>query len=237
MTSALVVTDDKDLFTALAAGLEALGVTVLGVGPASAFDTDAASVPATFDAVDATVQRARAFAGELDAVVVAVAPAKVDLAGGLEPWQQVLAGHQPIEDHVLAHAGWARAAMRIALASQQPIRIVHVTPVAQPSDDSAAQAIAQLVRSAQDTPMSTGYDAFSISYEGSDSADARALGHLAARLAWAGDTKELSGAELVVSRGWMGIRRHPGPIATISYGGPAIPEWAGSAVQEILAPF
>jgi hypothetical protein len=121
------------------------------------------------------------------------------------------------------------------LASKQPIRMVHVTQVAQPSDDSAAQAVAQLARSAQDTEISVGYDAFSISYEGRDAADARALGEFAARLAWAGDATSLAGAELVVSRGWAGIRRHPGPIATVSYGGPAIPDWVGSTVQEILA--
>jgi hypothetical protein len=124
--------------------------------------------------------------------------------------------------------------MRLALAAQRPIRIVHVTPVAHPSDDTAAQAIAQLVRSAQDTSVSVAYDAFSISYEGRDSADARALGEFAGRLAWAGDATSLVGAELVVSHGWAGIRRHPGPIATVSYGGPAIPEWVGSTIQEVL---
>lgn len=232
MTRCLVVGDDAALAKEIAEGLAALGVSTLGVGPAEPFDAKATAVPVGFDEADATVRRA-AESGGLDALVVVHGLDPVRAAEGAD-WERVLAEHETVEEHVLAHAAWSRAAMRYAKSTRRPFRAVHVTAVRQASTDSAAQAIAQLVRSAQDTATDTQFDAFSISYEGSEPGDRRALGQLAARLVWGEDALELAGAELAVGRGWAGLRRHPGPVATVSYGGPAIPDWVHSAIREVV---
>jgi hypothetical protein len=44
----------------------------------------------------------------------------------------------------------------------------------------------------------------------------------------------LSGAELVVASGWFGLRSHPTPAATISFGGPAIPDWLDGTLRTIV---
>jgi len=45
----------------------------------------------------------------------------------------------------------------------------------------------------------------------------------------------LAGAGLVVREGWIGLRRHPQPIGTVTYGGPAVPAWLDNALREIAA--
>ena len=42
----------------------------------------------------------------------------------------------------------------------------------------------------------------------------------------------LVGAALVVARGWLGVRSHPGPATTVSFGGPAIPAWVDASLRE-----
>jgi hypothetical protein len=48
------------------------------------------------------------------------------------------------------------------------------------------------------------------------------------------DVAALSGAELVVASGWFGLRSHPRPAATISFGGPAIPGWLDAALRSVV---
>ena len=46
------------------------------------------------------------------------------------------------------------------------------------------------------------------------------------------------GAGVAVHRGalgWIGIRSHPGPAATASYGSAAIPPWIGDWLSELAA--
>ena len=44
----------------------------------------------------------------------------------------------------------------------------------------------------------------------------------------------LSGAELVAGDGWFGLRSHPRPGGSISFGGPALPDWLDDALREIV---
>jgi hypothetical protein len=40
---------------------------------------------------------------------------------------------------------------------------------------------------------------------------------------------------LVLQSGWFGLRSHPRPMGSITFGGPGLPEWFDEAVREILA--
>ena len=42
----------------------------------------------------------------------------------------------------------------------------------------------------------------------------------------------LSGAELVVGAGWFGLRSHPRPAASIVVGGPGLPDWFDTILEE-----
>lgn len=67
----------------------------------------------------------------------------------------------------------------------------------------------------------------------SRSADRTALAALVARLVAAEDTASLAGAELVVGRGWAGLRAHPGPVASVAYAGAEPGPWLDDALREI----
>jgi hypothetical protein len=115
---------------------------------------------------------------------------------------------------------------------------------------TTAQAVAQLARSANETPTVTLIDTFAVSDEragvsaGEMGADAaaggtdggRPLAELVARLAGADDARSLSGAELVMRAHWVGLRTHPAPRGSVSFGGPAIPDWVQDGLREIIAP-
>jgi hypothetical protein len=57
----------------------------------------------------------------------------------------------------------------------------------------------------------------------------------AAYLATGEGTAALSGAELVVGEGWLGLRSHPHPAGTVSFDGPVLPEGLDTAVREMVA--
>jgi hypothetical protein len=112
--------------------------------------------------------------------------------------------------------------------------VVLVTSARSPGQRSAAQAVTQMARSANDTPSDPAVDVFAVAMESAAPADNDALAHLVARLVAADDTVALRGAELVVQQEWVGIRSHPGPIATVSFGGPTVPEWVPEALRHAL---
>ena len=45
-------------------------------------------------------------------------------------------------------------------------------------------------------------------------------------------TTALAGAELVVGRGWLGLRSHPRPSTSIVFGGPELPPWFDAVLEE-----
>jgi NAD(P)-dependent dehydrogenase (short-subunit alcohol dehydrogenase family) len=191
--------------------------------------------PAGFAAAEAAVERAALAAGGIDAVVIA--PGPFAAPGPPAPsWPQLLAGYAPTADHVLSHAGWLQAVVRHAVRTARPVRVMHLADATSPPLRAAAQAVAQLARCA--TLVRPGLiDVFSIALETAEPADRQPVAHLTARLLWSGDATALRGAELVARPGWIGLRSHPAPAATASYGTSALPPWIPDWLREsVLQP-
>jgi hypothetical protein len=76
-------------------------------------------------------------------------------------------------------------------------------------------------------------DVFAIALETAEPADHQPVAQLTARLLWSGDAGPLRGAALVARPGWIGVRSHPAPAATASYGSAAIPPWIGDWLGQV----
>jgi len=214
----LVVADNAALAGALAPALARCGMTAIHVGSSSA-------------GFAAAVRRA----GGLDAIVIA--PGSFTAGPSPSTWEEMLAGYASTTDRVLIHAGWLRAAARAAVHASRPLRVVHLADATSPTRQPAAQAVAQLARCANvlsaDVLRPDLIDVFSIALETAEPADHQPVAQLAARLLWSGDAGPLRGAEMFARRGWIGVRSHPGPAATASYGSSAIPPWIGDWLAEV----
>ena len=77
-------------------------------------------------------------------------------------------------------------------------------------------------------------DAFAIAVEAATERARAAADELAAHLVCHADAATLSGAELVATTDWIGLRSHPNVAGTVSYGGPELPEWLGGAVRRMV---
>ena len=44
----------------------------------------------------------------------------------------------------------------------------------------------------------------------------------------------MAGAELVVGDCWLGLRSHPRPTGSITYGGPDLPDWLDGTLREVV---
>jgi len=213
----LVVSDDDAIAAELSGALAAWGFAVVRLPTADA----------GFDAAAEEVRRT----GPVDAIVVA--PSEPTAAERTD-WQGVLDSHAGVTARVLVHAGWLRAAVR--QARDRPLRAVHVLPAGSAGGRSAAQAVTQLARSVCDTPSEVDIAVFAVGVEGCSGEEREPLAALVARLAGAADTRELAGAELVVRRGWAGVRAHPAPVVTTAFGGPAVPDWVPGVLREAITP-
>ena len=112
---------------------------------------------------------------------------------------------------------------------------IEVDPrLAHDADKTAAQAIAQVARGADDAAFDAEVDVFSLSVE-TDQPDVDAVAAFVARLVGAADTLALRGGEFVVGHGWLGLRGHPGPMASVSFGGLGIPDWMDDALQQVMS--
>ena len=82
--------------------------------------------------------------------------------------------------------------------------------------------------------VATVTDAFAIAVE--TNADSRypTVGELVGHLIGADDTAGMSGAELVAAAEWIGLRSHPHPEASISFGGPELPSWVDATLRGIV---
>src|SRR5207302_9119074 len=109
-----------------------------------------------------------------------------------------------------------------AADTDRPVRVVTVTNATTAGGRSRAQAAAQLARSAH-LATSDRVDAFAISVETAQEADRRSIADVVAHLVGAAAIAGAPGAEFVAASGWFGLRSHPSPAGTISFGGPAIP--------------
>jgi NAD(P)-dependent dehydrogenase (short-subunit alcohol dehydrogenase family) len=219
-SNCLVITDHAALATSIAAALARCGLTAIDIAPP----------PASFAAAEAAVEQAAHAVGGIDAVVIAPGPfAAAD--SNAPSWPQLLASYSGTADHVLSHAGWLQAVARYAARTSRPVRVMHLADATSPSLRAAAQAIAQLARCASLVRPGL-IDVFSIALETAEPADHQPVAHLTARLLWSGDATALRGAELVARPGWIGLRSHPAPAATASYGTPALPPWIPDWLRE-----
>jgi hypothetical protein len=91
--------------------------------------------------------------------------------------------------------------------------------------------VTQLARS---SPPSVPIASFAVGLESTRPGDLGPLGELCARLACADDAVGLAGGELAVLPGWAALRRHPGPVATVSFGERDIPGWASDALASAI---
>jgi NAD(P)-dependent dehydrogenase (short-subunit alcohol dehydrogenase family) len=241
--SCLVVSDDAAHASAMAQALPAWGMRPVGPEGRDLDARDPGSEPGGgsrrhfdpgFEAVSARLQEVADTSGPLDAlIVVSGAPVPED-AGGGAGWVRLLAAQAPATRHIRAHGAWLRAAARYARDSHRPLRVVHVTRVGSEAGRPAAQAVAQMARSANDVKLPETLEVFSLTVESTRDSDVVATGQVAARLVGADDAAALTGAELVIGPGWFGLRSHPEPAATISFGGPAIPAFVDEVLQRVL---
>jgi NAD(P)-dependent dehydrogenase (short-subunit alcohol dehydrogenase family) len=158
-----------------------------------------------------------------DAVVVALGGGTPSGGSG---WERLLAEHDAVVEHIDTDAQWTRAAADLG----RPIRIVTVIDATTAGGRSRAQAAAQLARAGR---KATGDRVlpFAVSAESAD-VDAELVAHLVCSPA----ATDLAGAELVTGAGWFGLRSHPRPIGSVSFGGPAVPAWFDDVLREVVAP-
>lgn len=220
--SCVLVSDRPGLAAPVTAALGARSIRCHLVEPARGFDDAAKTLHAVVEA-----------AGPIDAVVVAAAGDRPPTSpeGG---WDRVLAEHRGIVEGIHTDAGWARAVADYAASAGRPIRLVTLTDASTAGGRSQAQASAQHARAAAGTTEGR-VAAFAASLEASEEVAAQSAGELTAHLLGHPEADALAGAELVVGGGWLGLRSHPRPIGSITYGGPAVPEWINGTLREIIA--
>jgi NAD(P)-dependent dehydrogenase (short-subunit alcohol dehydrogenase family) len=257
-SNCLVITGHAALATPIAAALARCGLTAIDLtgrpltGPSAPHQPapgqlapgqlapgqlapgQLAPLPAGFAAAEAAVERAAHAAGGIDAVVIAPGPFAAP-GPPASSWPQLLASYAPAADHVLSHAGWLQAVARYAVRTSRPVRVMHLTDATSPALRAAAQAVAQLARCASLVRPGL-IDVFSIALETAEPADRQPVADLTARLLWSGDATALRGAELVARPGWIGLRSHPAPAATASYGTSALPPWIPDWLRESAPP-
>lgn len=228
----LVVTDDDRWSAALTAALGSRGVKCVVLGAGAGPDVHSAEIAAGFDAVSAQVEAVRRERGPIDSVVVALG-ADVSASACGDPWQRILAEHDGIPKAIQADGSWYRAVADLSAASEAPVRSVMLVDASTSGGATRAQASTQLSRSAH---MATAgrVDACTVSVESTEAADVEAAAELTAHLVCGFDTASLSGAELMVAPSRVGLRSHPRPEGTISFGGPSVPEWLDAALRQII---
>ncbi len=220
--SCAIVADVPAVVSVIAAALDARGIASVTV---SADDLDPG-----FEAAGAALDAAAERVGPIDAVVVALAGAPWT-AGSTTEWQQLLDEHVGIVGRIHADASWARAVADHSARSERPVRLVTLTDATTAGGRSRAQAATQLSRSAR-RATDDRVAAFSVSVESPWAGGPH--GELVAHLLASPDTPALSGAELVIGDGWFGLRSHPHPIGSVSFGGPAVPVWLDETLRLIV---
>jgi hypothetical protein len=219
--SCVVVSDRPRLAASLTAALEARSIQCHQVELARGF-RDAANT--LNSAVEAT--------GPIDAVVVAPG-GRETTASPAHGWERVLAEHRGIVEHIHIDAGWARAVADYAAGAARPVQLVTLTDAATTGGRSRAQASAQHARVAAGATDGR-VTAFAVSIEAPEGAAGQPAADLTAHLLSHPEATALGGAELAVGDGWLGLRSHPRPIGSITYGGPAVPDWLDGTLREIV---
>ena len=211
-----LVSDRPDLAAALGSVVEARGGRVAEV-PVHQVTPGFAGAAEALAAV-----------GPVDGVVVALSGAAA--AGGGDGWERVLAEHDGIVGQIRSDAAWTRA---VADAGP-PTRLVTVTDASTAGGRSRAQASAQLTRPARKATAER-VAAFAVSLESASPVAHRPAAELVGHLLASPEAVDLSGAELVVTDGWLGLRSHPRAGGSITYGGPDVPTWLDGALHDLAA--
>ena len=220
--SCVVVSDRPDVSAGLVAALSARGVAAAA---------NAVTGTSTFADASATLASIVERDGPLDAVVLAITggPIAEDSASD---WERVLTEHRDIVEQLHTDAGWVRAVADYSKAAERTVRLITLIDATTAGGRSRAQAAAQLSRSARGATADR-VTACSVSVETTWADDEQTITALVGHLLCGAATPELSGAELVVGRGWFGVRSHPRPSASITFGGPELPEWIDDALRSI----
>ena len=221
--SCIVVSDRRGLQESLTSALAARSIRCHPVGPTHTFDDAAKALDSAIDAV-----------GPIDAVVNA-AVGRRDPAPTAEGWARLLAEHRSIVSDIHTDAALARAAADYAARTGRPLRLVTITEATDTGGRSRAQASAQHARGAAGTTEGR-VTAFAVSLEAPGQDGVRSASELAAHLVGHPEAGPLAGAELVVGQGWLGLRSHPRPTGSITYGGPSVPDWLDGTLREIISP-
>ncbi|HEU5302345.1 MAG TPA: SDR family NAD(P)-dependent oxidoreductase [Acidimicrobiia bacterium] len=227
----VVVSDSPEWRIAITDALTARGVECVG----DAALRDAAGARGFAGAAEQLAAIARD-AGAIDGVVLASMGGGAGAVAAVreEPaWRAILDEHTGVTEHIRADAAWVRAVSDYSEAAGRPIRLVTVGDATTAGGWSRAQASGQLARSAH-AATADRVDAFSISVEAAHASARRPAAELAAYLVGGTDTSVLSGAELVVDSEWLGLRSHPNPGGTISFGGPEVPGWLDGALRAMV---
>jgi len=171
-------------------------------------------------------------AGPVDAVVVAGA-GRAPSGSPADGWQRVLAEHGDIVGQLHHDAGWARAAADYAADAGRPVRLVTLTDATTTGGRSRAQAAAQHARVAAGATEGR-VTAFAVGLEASEESAGPPSGELVVHLLTRPEADALAGAELVVGDGWFGLRSHPRPGGSVTYGGPDLPDWLDATLHELI---
>lgn len=221
--SCVVVADHSRVTATLTAALETRGVTCTAIS--------SREVAAGFGGAAEALASATARSGPLDAVVVALEGAH-SASAPTSAWERVLAEHAGIVDGIHADAGWARAVADHAAGADRAVRLVTLTDATTSGGRSRAQAAAQLARAGRGATADR-VAAFSVSVEVPKGPGRHPLGELVGHLVCDAEATALAGAELAVGAGWLGLRSHPRPGGSITFGGPEVPDWLDGTLRAI----
>jgi NAD(P)-dependent dehydrogenase (short-subunit alcohol dehydrogenase family) len=216
-----LVTDRPGLAGPLAAALEARSISCHRVEVAHGFDAAA-------DALGAVVETN----GPIDAVVVAATGARAAGSPG-DAWERVLAEHRRTPGDLHTDAAWSRAAADYAAATGRPVRLVTLADGTTAGGRSRAQVAAQQARIAAGATEGR-VTAFAVGIEATEERAGRPVGELVAHLLADPEAGALAGAELVAGPGWLGLRSHPRPIGSVTFGGPAVPAWLDPVLRDMV---
>jgi hypothetical protein len=219
--SCAVVTDRPAWTAALTAALDARSITSHLVEAAHGFDSAASALRSAIEG-----------AGPIDAIVIAPAGPPPP-ASSAEGWERVLAEHGGIIEGLHGDSAWSRAAADYAAGADRPVRLVTLTDATTTGGRSRAQASAQQARVAAASTEGR-ITAYAVSVEAPEGEAAEPAGELVAHLLAEPEAAALAGAELVIGAGWLGLRGHPRPIGSVTYGGTALPDWLDATLREIV---
>jgi hypothetical protein len=122
---------------------------------------------------------------------------------------------------------------RYAVGRSRPVRVVHLADATSPALRPGAQGVAQLARCANDVQPDL-LDVFCVAVETASPADRHQVAELGAWLLRSDQSTALRGAELFARPGWMGLRSHPGPVASLCHGTPPLPAWFDDWLRDTI---